>query len=184
MENVENEIWKDVIGYEGKYAVSNIGRIKSLDYCRSGRSKILKQGIGTTGYYNVGLCINAKAITKKVHRLIAIAFIPNPENKGDVNHIDGNKLNNNVSNLEWNTRKENINHAHRIGLSKNSDFAIKMFKERFSKKVVNIITGEEYASITEAEIKNGLKQYTLRHKLSKYCTKKEGLFFKFKDDTI
>lgn len=53
-----------------------------------------------------------------------------------------------------------------------------------SKPVVNIITGEEFASITEAEIKNGLKQYTLRHKLSKYCTKKEGLIFKFKDDTI
>lgn len=178
------EIWKDVIGYEGKYIISNTNKIISLDFKRTGVRKQMIPRIGTTGYYMIVLCKDGKPKNHRMHRLIEKAFIPNPENKGDINHIDGNKLNNHISNLEWNTRKENINHAYRIGLSKNSDFAIKMFKERFSKKVINIITGEEYASITEAEIKNGLKQYTLRHKLSKYCTKKEGLIFKFKDDAI
>lgn len=100
MENIEEkEIWKDVVGYEGKYAVSNKGSIKSLDYCRSGRCKLLKQNIGTTGYYQVSLCENSILATKKVHRLVAIAFIKNPQNKETVNHIDGNKLNNNITNL-------------------------------------------------------------------------------------
>lgn len=184
MENIENEIWKDVEGYEGKYIISNTNKIVSLDFKRTGVRKQMIPRIGTTGYYMIVLCKDGKPKNHRMHRLIAKAFIPNPENKGDINHIDGNKLNNDISNLEWNTRQENINHAYKIGLSKASDLSRKLTSERMSKPVINIVTGEEFASITEAEIKNGLKQYTLRHKLSKYCNNKEGLIFKFKDDTI
>lgn len=90
------EIWKDIKGYEGKYQISNLGKIKSL----IGNSKILKPEI-RTGYYSVELCKNGKRIHKRIHRLVAETFIPNPDNLPQVNHRDENKLNNQLDNLEW-----------------------------------------------------------------------------------
>ena len=124
---MQEEIWKDIKGYEGFYQVSNLGRVKSLERFVNGKfagnksfkkSVMLKQCYYGQFYYNVQLNINGHHKTIAVHRLVAKAFIPNPENKKQVNHIDGNKLNNNVKNLEWATSKENINHAYQIGLSK------------------------------------------------------------------
>lgn len=118
-----NEVWKDIIGYEGFYQVSNIGRVRSLD-----RDMIDKNGIGYSlkgsirkisctgkGYQNIGLSKDGEQKTFFIHRLVAESFIPNPKNLPIVNHIDGDTHNNHVSNLEWVTQSENINHAIKIG---------------------------------------------------------------------
>lgn len=109
------EIWIDIEGFEGLYQVSNLGRVRSLDRLdganRRLTGKILKGGKHNGGYLRVTLCKNSVVYAKSIHRLVAEAFIPNPENKPQVNHIDEDKTNNTVSNLEWMTSKENINHG-------------------------------------------------------------------------
>lgn len=122
-----NEIWKSIEGYEGLYEVSNFGRIKSLPrYVILGNGKmcerlidekILEQKTTTKfGYKKVSLNKNKKQKTFVIHRLVASAFIPNPENKPQVNHKDGVKTNNNLENLEWVTASENQIHALKLGL--------------------------------------------------------------------
>lgn len=111
------EIWKDVTGYEGVYQVSNHGAIRSLRYRgKAGRIAILKQYPDKGGYMRTKLCANGKEITVKVHRIVAAAFVPNPGEKREVNHLDGNTMNNVASNLEWVTPSENMKHASRIGV--------------------------------------------------------------------
>lgn len=110
------EEWKDIEGYEGMYQVSNLGRVRSFKKYREGR--ILKSFPDPNGYLKVSLSKNNKLKNHRVHRLVAIHFIPNPQNKSQVNHIDGNKQNDNVNNLEWSTPSENGKHAYKIGLSK------------------------------------------------------------------
>ena len=102
------EIWKDIKGYEGLYQVSNLGRVKRVT-----TNRILKSSKHVSGYLMVNLCKNSVTSHQRIHRLVAQAFIPNPENKPDVNHIDEDKTNNMVSNLEWSTKKENCNHGTR-----------------------------------------------------------------------
>ena len=97
------EIFKDIKGYEGLYQVSNLGNIKSFHF----GSKILKPGIDVCGYTHVALCKNNTLKLMTVHRIVAIAFIPNPYEFPCINHKDHNKQNNNVSNLEWCTYKYN-----------------------------------------------------------------------------
>jgi hypothetical protein len=112
------EVWKDVLGYEGRYQVSNLGNILAINYKRSGKSHLINQSQTHDGYFRVNLCNGARS-TKKfyfVHVLVAKAFIPNPENKPQVNHKDGNKANNRIDNLEWVTSKENIAHSIKAGL--------------------------------------------------------------------
>ena len=118
------EHWKPIIGFEGLYEISDLGRVKSLSrYVKSKANskmkipeRILKTGKNKCGYALVVLMKNNKRHNKLVHRLVAKAFINNPENYAVVNHIDGNKHNNSLENLEWCTSKENIHHAMRIGL--------------------------------------------------------------------
>ena len=113
------EIWKDIKGYEGLYQISNFGRIKSLKFWSNrnkkyyDKEKMKKAYKDRDGYLRVSLSNNGQRKLKQVHRLVAETFISNPDNKPQVNHIDGNKQNNNVLNLEWVTCQENIVHSYR-----------------------------------------------------------------------
>lgn len=109
------EIWKDIKGYEGYYQISNLGKVKSLKFNHSNKNKLLNP-FDNEGYTRVKLYINKQGKRFLVHRLVAETFIPNPENKPFVNHIDGNKSNNCVANLEWVTASENTIHAIENGL--------------------------------------------------------------------
>lgn len=110
------EIWKDITGYEGRYLISSLGRIKSNDRyinCthnakRKIKGKMINPYVSGVGYYMA--YVQGKYLY--IHRLMAIAFIKNPQNRKEVNHIDGNKLNNNLKNLEWVSKRENLVHYH------------------------------------------------------------------------
>ena len=113
---LENELFKAIDECNFLYEVSTFGRVKSINYNNTNSPKILKNNTQKTGYFSVGIKINNKRYTVSVHRLVAIAFIPNPENKPYVNHINGIKTDNRVENLEWSTAKENTDHGIRLGL--------------------------------------------------------------------
>lgn len=107
-----DEVWKDIEGYEGLYQVSNTGQVKSLNYNQTGEIKVLKQG-NAKGYKRVGLFKNGKTKQYSVHRLVALAFISNPDDLPMVNHKDEDKTNNNVNNLEWCTHEYNMSYGTR-----------------------------------------------------------------------
>lgn len=132
------EEWRPVKGYEGLYEVSNMGRVKSLHY---GKRRILKQSVLPNGYMKVVLNKDGTANMKTVHRLVATAFIRNPNNYGVVNHKDGNKKNNTVDNLEWCTRSYNTKHAYHNRL---------MSADSCKKSIILYKKYGEYESITEA----------------------------------
>lgn len=149
MENIEKEIWKDVVGYEGIYQISNFGKVLSLSYRDKGYSKIRISQTDVSGYSVIDLHLNKKRKNFKIHRLVAIAFILNPENKPQINHKDGDKLNNYICNLEWCTASDNIYHAYRNGLNYMSERQKKIIFNVKAKKVMNIKTGEVFKSLTE-----------------------------------
>lgn len=147
------EIYKDIQGYEG-YQVSNHGNVKSLGNGKSRKEKILKPFNNTKGYLQVTLCREGKQKQHLVHRLVAQAFIPNPQNLPQVNHRDENKTNNNVENLEWCDCVYNINYGTRT--------------EKTSKQVICLETGKVYPSTNEVERQLGFaNQY-----ISAVCTGK------------
>lgn len=126
---MEDEIWKDVVGYEGMYQVSNMGRVLSIErdttrICSTRKDSVFHVKGGYVymhdnqhGYVVCNLSKDKKSKSFSVHRLVAIAFIPNPNGYREVNHIDGNKLNNRSDNLEWCTRQQNIRHSFDMGLN-------------------------------------------------------------------
>ena len=132
-------IWKDIIidGNSTNYKVSNIGQV-----CNKSTGKILKSGINDSGYSKINIYMTDRATTKKIHRLVAQAFIPNPENKREVNHINGIKTCNWYKNLEWVTPKENKQHAIRMGLYDNASFTkkgIERSQTKYSEELIHKI---------------------------------------------
>lgn len=95
------EEWRDIEGYSGRYQISNLGNVRTNDFNHSGKMRLMRIATGTRGYKQICLTKNNKRSTKRIHRLVAEAFIPNPHNYPTVNHIDENKSNNRSDNLEW-----------------------------------------------------------------------------------
>ncbi len=140
----QKEQWKAIAECNGEYYISDHGRVKSY---KRGKERILKpilSGPLHSRYLAIGICINGKNKPQKIHRLVALAFVPNEDNKPQVNHKDGNKLNNRVYNLEWATASENQQHAWDTGLNEYTRFAV---SKATSKPVVDIETGSKYDSL-------------------------------------
>ena len=138
------EVWKPIKGYEDRYEVSNLGKVKSLSrkkgWCIA-KEKIIIPCTSRTGYFVVDLYKNYSRKHHQIHRLVAQAFIPNPDNKPQVNHLDGDRKNNSVDNLEWSTAKENQLHkVYTLGSKSGKDI----------KKILCVETGEMYKSVHQA----------------------------------
>ncbi len=142
-----NEYFIDIIGFEGLYQISNLGRIKSF---HRQHVKFLSPGLLKTGYYIVVLCKDSKAKTFTIHRLIAKHFISNPNNKLEVNHINGIKTDNRIENLEWVTHKENSHHAWKMGLKTPAMTGIIDYDNKKSIPIICIDTCEAFASSSHA----------------------------------
>lgn len=165
------EVWKDIEGYECLYSVSNTGKVKSHDRIYKGelsnhtglrfysekpyKGRLLRLESPGRKYHTICLNKNGNRNFQHVHRLVAKAFIPNLEGKEQVNHIDGNMKNNDVSNLEWVTRKENGTHAAKTGLYRTGE------KHQNSRIVLNTQTGIYYFSVREAAETTNIKRATL-----------------------
>lgn len=138
------EIYKDIIGYEGIYQISNLGNVKTI------KTGLIRKQVKRKCYFHVHLCKKCKYKSMSIHRLLAIHFIPNTLNKPIINHINGIREDNRLENLEWCTYSENTQHAYDIGLKKVGAYHIKRIKEVNSKKVINTDTKEIYVSVLEA----------------------------------
>lgn len=164
---METEIWKDVVGYEGIYQVSSLGRIKSLSryvnrndgHRRLTPEKILISAKNYKGYMGIALIKDGQKYRTTVHRIMAKAFIPNPENKCDVNHINGIKDDNRIENLEWSTRTENVIHAYKLGLRPHVAPNAKRLK------IIDTSTGIVYEKLNDAAKALGIHKNTLWNRL-------------------
>jgi len=163
------EEWRDIQGFEGSYQVSNLGRVRSFDRVimnnigvhRIYKSRIMKYFLDKDGYENLTLNKLGKQYKRKVHRLVAAAFIDNPENKESVNHKDLNKKNNRLENLEWVTKSENMIHAAKnnkncrgegIAQSKLSEEDVLIIRELYLSKQMNQKELSEKYKVTQSSI--------------------------------
>lgn len=159
----EEMIWSHIKGYEGYYEISNQGLVRRVEraiLCSNGKQRKLSgkrvsTRVNNCGYEEVRLVKNGVVKSTFVHILLAIAFIANPGQKPEINHKNGNKLDNSLDNLEWVTHAENMQHAYRIGLIKPK-----------AKKVEDKTTGIIYSSANEAAKAFGIKTNTLRNYLN------------------
>lgn len=159
------EIWKDVVGYEGFYSVSNLGKVRRNELIitsKNGVKKRVNENImipldNGKGYLRIKLSKENKSRRVMLHRIIAEAFILNEFNSPFVNHIDGDKKNNQLKNLEWCTQSENVRHAWSIGLCESvressratGKITIHNIKMHNCKKIKHVLTGIEFASIVD-----------------------------------
>lgn len=160
--------YKQINGYDGIYEIASNGEVIST---RFNKRKVLKQSMMTAGYKMVTLKKDGKQKAWSIHRLLAIHFLPNPENLPQVNHIDGNKLNNDLKNLEWCTQQTNIQHMYNIGLKTYKPLHYKGKKgidHNRSKKILCITNGEVFGSMSEAErfynLGGGSVSWSVKHK--------------------
>lgn len=151
---MENEIWKDVIGYEGLYQVSNLGRVKSLPKKTANRFRAeivyLKQQTDIFGYRHYVLSKNSVSKKIKTHRIIAEAFIKNKHNKSQINHINGIKHDNRIENLEWCSQSENQKHAYILGLQKSKKGADNVLSKKVNQYDLEGKFIKTYGSAREA----------------------------------
>ena len=171
------EIWKDIKDYEGLYKVSNLGQVKSLNYLHTGKEQVLKPDKDKLGYLQISLCKNGKIKRFKIHRLVAMMFLENLENKPCINHLDCNPSNNNVDNLEWCTQQENIQYASKLGRIKNG-------KEIIPVVAINLTTGEQTYYNSQYEAAKQLNLYVSNiNKVLKGRLKRTGNYtFKYIDE--
>lgn len=168
MDDSLSEYWHDVKGYEGLYQVSNLGRVKSIGGKSNHRENIIMKQQLILGYKCVGLTKKNQMKIKKVHRLVADAFLPKIKGKNQVNHIDGNKRNNCLYNLEWCDAKENINHAFKIGLKKNkkgienkNSIQVQMIDKNTNKVIMffgSLREAERETGVTHSNIQKSIKR--------------------------
>lgn len=171
------EEWKDIEDYEGLYQVSNLGRIRSkYKYnCRKQKQAIISETEYkiikpiNSEYLKVTLVKNRIKKQFKIHRIVAKAFIENPKGKEQVNHIDGNKHNNKVDNLEWNTVKENINHAFNNNLAKHRKI-----------KMIDLKTKDEKIFNRREDIESFLGKKVSQDLITRCCNKQRNTAYKMK----
>ena len=158
LDDLDGEQWKDIAGYNGDYQISTYGRVKSF---KKGRTMILKPQLFSE-YLTVDLCGNGKTKHQQIHILVARSFIPNPEDKPEVNHRVGMKFNCHVSNLEWSTSAENTRHAYDNGLAKSAqgcdDFNAKIKNEA---DIIYIRENPDHLTQDELAEMFGVKRQTI-----------------------
>lgn len=172
---VQNVLWRSVHGYEGLYEVSNTGMMRSITRTiklpngvpRTLQGKILAIKLNNDGYPFASLSKDGRAATVYIHRAVATAFIENPDDLPQVNHLDGNKRNNNVSNLAWVTHQQNVKHCYDTGLCKN-----KGGNHTFAVGVVDNSIGQEFSTIKEWCAARGINYSTGRNLLAGHNTSK------------
>ena len=157
--DLPGEEWRDVVGYEGLYQVSNLGRVRSF---KRDKAKIIKSNPGIGDYLRVVLCKDFDKKNRFVHVLVAQAFIPNPEGKKQVNHLDGNKKNNCVDNLAWATPAENIAHAFDMGLRKSGS---KHFRAKLTPDQVREIRRDCIPGDPERGFRAFAEKFHVTHKI-------------------
>lgn len=167
------EIFKDIYGYEGLYQISNLGRVKSLNYNKTRKEKILKYRKHRYGYLMVVLFKDGKRKEILVHRLVAQSFLPNPDNLPQVNHKDENKTNNCVENLEFCDAKYNSNYGTRNERVAKSLTGV--YNTKKSKPVMCIETGVIYPSTNEVQRQLGFS----RGNISQCCNGKKNTSYKY-----
>ena len=147
---MEQEQWKPIQEFNGEYEVSNIGRVRSMKRYYGMVGRIMPQTIQRKGYYAVTFHMNNKAYCRKVHRLVIEAFKPNPDNLPCINHIDGNKLNNHIDNLEWCTYQHNMQHAVRTGLTHPHRWTDEERKQISERNKGQVVSNKQRQQISEA----------------------------------
>ena len=166
--NTEEELWKDVVGYEGLYEVSNLGRVKSL------RRNIIMKQKKVKGYNMLTLTKVGKRKGETVSRLVGHAFIPNPENKPQINHIDENKQNNHVDNLEWVTAKENANHGTRPDRLRKISIKNKSHKHLFKNEGLRKLNESRKVPVRQIDVETGevMNEFPSRAEANEFLGKK------------